>query len=75
MYIKIKVKTNQKEEEIVKKSDTHFIVSVREKPERNLSNKKIIELISAYLNLPIGKVKIVSGHHSPGKIVSLDIDS
>jgi uncharacterized protein (TIGR00251 family) len=72
MYIKVKVTTDAKKEKIVKKSEDHFEISVTEPAERNLANKKIIALLRDYLKVYNGDVRIVSGHHSPSKIISLD---
>ena len=73
MYIKIKVNTETKNEKMVKKTDTSYEVSVKEKPERNMANKKVVELVAKQFKLSPHKVRIVSGHHSPSKILSLDI--
>ena len=48
MYIHIKVKAGVKEEMVVKKSDTNFVISVKEPSERNLANKRVVELICEY---------------------------
>jgi len=72
VYIKVKVKTNAKKDNIVKKSEDHFDISVKEPAERNLANKKVLELVRTYFKVYNGKVRIVSGHHSPSKIISLD---
>ena len=72
MYIKIKVKTGAKKERIVKKSDDHFEIDVKEPAERNLANKRVVELLRDYLKVYNGDVRIVSGHHSPSKIISID---
>jgi uncharacterized protein YggU (UPF0235/DUF167 family) len=70
MYIKLRIVTEAKQEKIEKISEDHFRVWVKEKPERNCANKKIIELMKDYFNT--GKVRLVSGHHSPSKIVSVE---
>lgn len=72
MYIKVKVTTNAKKEKFVKKTKDHFNISVKEPAERNLANKKVIELVRNYFKVYNGDVRIVSGHHSPGKIINLD---
>ncbi len=71
MYIKVRVKTSMKNDAIRQKSKDHFEVDVREKAERNMANKKVLELIREYFKLEKGVVRIVSGHHSPSKILSL----
>ena len=72
MYIKVRVKTDAKKEKIAKKSEDHFDIDVRESAERNLANKRVLELVRDYFKVYNGKVRIVSGHHSPSKIISLD---
>jgi uncharacterized protein YggU (UPF0235/DUF167 family) len=71
MYIHVKVTAGRKEEKIEKKSDTQFVVSVREKAERNMANKRIIEIFQEIYNT--GKVRIINGHHSTSKLLSVDI--
>ncbi len=39
MFIKIKVKTGSRTEKVEKKSDDLYLVSVKEKAERNMANK------------------------------------
>jgi uncharacterized protein YggU (UPF0235/DUF167 family) len=72
MLIKAKVKTGAKNDEIRQISPTHFEISVREKPENNLANQRVIALLAKHLHLPAAKVRIVKGHHRPSKILSLD---
>jgi len=72
MYIKVKVEAGAKKERIAQISDDHFEVSVREPAERNLANRRVLELVSEFFHTPSGKVKLVSGHHSPGKILDVD---
>ena len=74
MYIKVKVKAGAKDESLIKKGNDHFDISVKEKAERNLANSRVLELIGSYFKLPKGKVRIINGHHSPGKILSVDIE-
>ena len=71
MYIKVKVTTDAKREKIVKKTKDHFDISVKESPERNMANKRVLGLVREYFKVYNGNVRIVSGHHSPSKIISL----
>ena len=72
MYIKLKVEAGAKSEKFVKKSKDHFDFAVREPAERGLANKRILELVRKYFKV-YNDVRMVSGHHSPSKIISLDI--
>lgn len=70
MYIHIRIKTKQKIESITKLSDTKFEVSVKEEAKQNRANTRMIELVKEYFKT--NKVKIVSGHHSPSKLLSVE---
>jgi uncharacterized protein YggU (UPF0235/DUF167 family) len=74
MYIKIKVNAGAKKESFEKISEDHFACSVKEKAERNMANGRVRELVALHFGVPTGKTKIISGHHSPSKIFSVDID-
>lgn len=72
MYIKVKVKAGNKKERFEKISEDHFNVAVIEPAERGLANKRVLELVREYFKVYNSDVRIVSGHHSPGKIISID---
>ncbi len=74
MYIHIKALTNQKEEQISERKPGYFDVSVREKPEQNQANRKIIQLVSKHLNISEKSMRIISGHHKPSKILSINLE-
>lgn len=70
MYIKIRVITDARKETFTKVSNDECHISVKEKAERNEANRRVLEIIKEqYL---CGRVKLVSGHHHPSKIVSID---
>jgi uncharacterized protein (TIGR00251 family) len=69
MYLKIKVITESKKESIEKLNEDTFEIRLKEKPERGIANSRIIELLQNIY--PNTKIRIVSGHHSPSKIVSI----
>ena len=71
MYIKVKVTAGVKKEVVEKIKNDEYRVWVREKAERNMANNRVRELIAREYSIPIGKVKIISGHQSPSKILSL----
>lgn len=71
MYLKIKVKAGQKREEVEKINENTFHISVKEKAERNMANTRILEILSLELKIPINKIRIVNGHQSPTKLISI----
>lgn len=73
MYIKVKAAAGMKKEGLIQTSSDHFDIFVREKAERNLANRRVCEMIAEFFGIPARKVKIISGHHSPGKILSVDV--
>ena len=82
MYIKVRVYPKSKKESFVKIADPNlpdgqcnkFEIKVKEKAERNLANKRVIELVAEHFEIEPKKVKIVSGHHSPSKMLSVNIE-
>lgn len=73
MYIKVKVTASAKKESIQKKSDNHYIISVREKAERNMANRRVCEIIASIFHISIKGVRIINGHQSPSKILSVNV--
>lgn len=70
MYIHVRIKTKQKIELIEKVSETKYVVCVKEEAKQNRANTRMIEMIKDYCNVSV--VKIVSGHHSPSKLLSIE---
>lgn len=70
MYIKIRIFPNSKKEKIDKVSEDHYEVSVIQKAENNMANSRLLEIMHA--KYPNSAIRIVSGHHSPSKILSIE---
>ena len=70
MYIKVHVVTESKQEVVTEKDDLLY-VSVREKAQQGLANRRMLELLRARFGTRT-EIRIVSGHHSPHKIVSIN---
>lgn len=73
MYIKVKVEANAKKEKIEKKSSNSFLLKVKEPKERNLANTRIREIIADIYGINFKSVRIISGHTSSSKILSINI--
>ncbi len=71
MYIKAIVTAGARKEKFVKKSEDTFEISVKEKAERNMANKRVVELVSEHFATPKGRVRIINGHHHPHKLISV----
>ncbi len=72
MYVKVRVQAAAKKEEIKVVSENRFAISVKQKALQNLANRRIVELVAYHYKVPVKKVRIVSGHQSPSKILSVD---
>lgn len=70
MYIKVRAKTKQKNYSITAISDTLYEISVKEEARNNQANLKIKALLQDYFKTSY--IKIVSGHHHPIKLFSVE---
>ncbi len=68
-YIHVKVTTGAKKELWKQKSEDHFEVSLKEKPERNQANTRMLALVALHFKVPVGKVRIINGHKHPSKLL------
>ncbi|MEY4747562.1 MAG: hypothetical protein RLZZ416_611 [Candidatus Parcubacteria bacterium] len=71
MLVKVKVRTGVRRESVRKVADDRFEIAVREKPERNAANSRVIELLALACKVPGKHVRIVKGHRSPSKTFSV----
>lgn len=71
MYIKVKVYPDQKKEAFTVTGENRFEARVKLPAERNLANTRVMELVAGHFRIPTKSVRIVSGHQSPSKILSL----
>ncbi|HCB35821.1 MAG: hypothetical protein A2W52_03425 [Candidatus Taylorbacteria bacterium RIFCSPHIGHO2_02_49_25] len=70
VYLKVHVLPEATEEFVTERGDILY-VSVREKAERGAANRRMLELLRAYFSAH-SRFRIISGHHSPHKIISAD---
>lgn len=71
-YIHAKVTAGAKKESLKQKNKDHFLISVKEKAERNLANKRVIELVAEYFKVPVPSVRIINGHKNPSKLIVVE---
>lgn len=72
MYVKVRVIAGAKKEMFEIISENHFKISVKEPAKQNLANRRIVELIARHFKVPAHSVRLVSGHHSPSKILAVE---
>lgn len=71
MKIFVSAKPKSKKEYVRKIDETHFIVAVKEPPEKGRANEAIIRTLADYFKTASSKIKIVSGRNSRKKIVEI----
>jgi uncharacterized protein YggU (UPF0235/DUF167 family) len=70
MYIKVFVTPDAKRGKIEEKGET-LLISVREPATGNRANDRVREVIALRLGVPLGKVRILTGHRSRVKMISI----
>ena len=71
MFIKVFVTPGAKKEKVEEKGET-LLISVREPATGNRANMRVRELIAERQGVLVGKVRILTGHHSRVKMVSIN---
>ena len=71
MLIHVKIHPEAGKDEVVEKSDVSYVVYVRAKAERNEANERMREVLAGHLKIAPEKLRIVTGHHSPSKIIEI----
>ena len=72
MFIKVFVTPGAKKEKVEKKGDA-LAISVREPAVQNFANTRVRELVAARFKAPVGNVRILTGHRSRAKMISVTI--
>ena len=70
MYIEVFVTPGAKGEKVEERGET-LVVSVREPAVGNQANTRVREIIARRYKKPLGKVRILTGHHSRVKMISI----
>ena len=71
MYIRVRVNVDAKKESFAQTTEDSFVVGVKEPAEQNRANVRVLELVAKHFNISPKQIRIISWHHSPGKILSV----
>lgn len=71
MYLRITVTPGAKKEGLQKLSENKWLISVKEPAEQNLANARVCTLIARELGIPTSDVRILTGHRSRVKMISV----
>lgn len=72
MFVRARVTPGAKRERVVRVADDTFDISVREPALQNLANTRVRELVAHALGVVPGAVRIIAGHRSGTKVMSID---
>ena len=73
MRIMVKVAAGARREKMAEVSTGRFEISVREEAERNMANKRVIELLAAHFGVEKKHVRLEKGHRSPTKTIEVSL--
>ena len=71
MYIRVNLTPKAKKEKVERVNATTFNISVKEPAQRNQANRRLCQLVGNELGFLPREVKIISGHHSRKKLISI----
>lgn len=75
MLIKVKVFPNSKKEEVIERGSNKLEIKIKEKPVEGRANERTIEVLSSFLKIPAGKIRLIRGTKQRNKIFEIkDID-
>lgn len=72
MLIRVFVTPNARVASVAEVGENSFEVKVDERAEGGRANKRLLEVLSNYFNVPKSKISIVSGAKSRDKIVEVN---
>ena len=64
-------KTKARKVGVTREGDTHFIVAVKEAPEKGKANLAIIKALADFLGIAQSRIALVSGHTIKKKVFSI----
>ena len=71
MKIFVKAKPRARKEYIKKIDESHFVVAVKEPPEKGKANSAVVKALADYFKIGRENVKIISGKTSTSKILEV----
>ncbi len=74
MLLEIKVVAGAGRNEVVRRQDGGITVRVSVAPEKGRANKRVVDLLSDYLQVKKSAIAIVRGFSSPRKVVEVNED-
>lgn len=71
MRFSVKVKTNAKENKVIKDKIIDFLVYTKDPAIENKANQSVINILAKFLEVPKSQISIVKGLKSKNKVVEI----
>lgn len=71
MFVNVKVTTGSRKEAVSVLGEHRLVIAVKEEPERNEANRRVMQLVAAAYGVSPARVRLVKGHHRPSKVLSI----
>lgn len=72
--LNVRVHPKSRKQEITKLDERRYRIDVTSAPLKGEANREVCRLIARFLGVPISKVKIIRGHKSRNKLISVEVD-
>lgn len=72
MYIRAFVTADARRDNVERKKDGTLAISVKAPPAGNQANRRVVELIAREFDVDPMQVRVISGHHTRSKMISID---
>jgi uncharacterized protein (TIGR00251 family) len=73
MPIRVYVTPNAKQARVVKVSEDYFEVWIDEKPMGGRANKRLLEILAEYFNIPKSRITILRGSRTRNKTIRIGL--
>lgn len=73
MNIRARVTTGARKESVIEIDANNLRIAVKEKPQDNAANNRVIELVTTHYRCPTKNVRITRGHTTPSNHVEVHV--
>ncbi|MBL7156458.1 MAG: DUF167 domain-containing protein [Candidatus Pacebacteria bacterium] len=71
MFIKVRVFSNSKKQDVIKKKENSFDIKIKAKPIMGQANKEVILMLADYFNVSESRIKLIKGFKQRNKIFEI----
>lgn len=72
MYVRVRAIAGARKEQVLEVDDKELVIHIKEPAQRNMANRRIMQIIADRFYVPVRSVRQLSGFRSPTKVFSID---